>query len=65
MKTFVRFVVGLLAPFALIFGGAALLGFGVEHEYEVLAWSGGIATLCGLLWGCWLLLLDGSSVWWD
>lgn len=60
-----RFVVGLLAPFILIFGGGGLIGIGVEYEFEILAWVGAVSTVCGLLWGGWLLLLDGSSTWGD
>ena len=65
MKEIVRFILGLLAPFILIFGGGGLLGFGIEHDYDVLAWAGAIATLSGLLWGGWLLFLDGATTWWS
>lgn len=65
MKRFIRFVLGLLAPFILVFGGAGLVGLGLEHDLRFLVWAGAIATACGLLWGCWLLLLDGESLWGD
>lgn len=61
MKSLVRFLVGLLAPFILIFGGAALVGIGVEYDVNVLAWIGGIAVVCGLLWGLWIFFLDESA----
>ena len=54
---FIRFVVGLLAPFVLIFGGAGLIGIGFEYDYNVLVWAGGIVAICGLLWG----LLDSFA----
>ncbi len=65
MKQIIRFVVGLLAPFILILGGGGLIGIGVEYEFEILAWVGAVSVVCGLLWGGWLLLLDGSSIWGD
>ena len=65
MKVLFRFILGLLAPFILVFGGGALVGLGVEYDSTTLVWMGGIAVVCGLLWGCWLLFLDESTSWWD
>lgn len=65
MKQLLRFIVGLLAPFILIFGGGGLIGVGIEYEFEIVAWAGLAASVCGLLWGCWLLFMDGAGAWWD
>ena len=65
MKDIVRFLVLLAAPFILIFGGGGLVGLGLEHEIEFLAWVGAIAVVCGLLWGCWMFFVSSSSLWWD
>lgn len=65
MKEIIRFLVGLAAPFILIFGGAGLVGIGVEYDIDILGYAGAIITVCGLLWGCWLWLLGSSMSWWD
>ena len=62
---FVRFLVGLLAPFVFVFGGAGLVGIGLEYDINILVWAGGIATICGLLCGCWMFFLDGAASCWD
>lgn len=65
VKQLVRFVLGLLAPFILIFGGGGLVGIGIEYELPIIGWIGAVSGACGLLWGAWLLLLDGASIWGD
>lgn len=65
MKKIIRFIVGLAAPFILVFSGAGLIGYGIENEYETLAWIGLVVTVCGLIWGFWLYFLADSAIWWD
>ncbi len=60
MRDIVRFLVGIAAPFLLIFTGSGLIGLGMEYKIEFLLWAGGVTAACGLLWGCWLWLLTGD-----
>ncbi len=62
LKDLLRSLVGIAAPFILIFGGAGIAGLGLEYKIEFLLWTGGISVVSGLIWGCWLLLLNGG---WD
>lgn len=50
MKTLVRFLVGLAMPFVLVFGGAGLIGLGLDGQVDFLVWAGLIVFAVGLLW---------------
>ncbi len=62
MRGLVRFLVTLATPFILIFGGAGLFGLGVEHEINVLIWTGGLAFVAGVLWVLWVAFINGDSL---
>ncbi|MEE4300079.1 MAG: hypothetical protein V2J24_11620 [Pseudomonadales bacterium] len=61
MKELARFLVVLLAPFVLIFGGAGVIALGVEREIEFLIWTGLIVLGSGLLWCLFLYLWADSG----
>lgn len=65
MKTLARFLVALLAPFVLIFGGAGLVGLGLDREVPFLIWTGLVVLGAGLLWCLflWFWAESGSSFW--
>lgn len=58
-RSFVQFLVGLLAPFVLVFGGAGLTVWGWKADWSWLLWTGAITVGAGLLWGAVLLLFHG------
>lgn len=66
MKALARFLVALLGPFVLVFGGAGLIGLGLDHEVPALTWTGLVVFGGGLLW-CLFLWLWADSGWsfWD
>ena len=63
MRDLLRFIVGLLAPFILIFGGAGLVALGFEYQKTFLLWTGGVVALAGVLWGAFLLLFAHEGDW--
>ena len=56
----IAFLVYLFAPFALIFGGAGLTSLGISYEWEIVAWTGAIITLAGLVWGIFLFMVHSE-----
>jgi hypothetical protein len=58
-KGFVAFLVALLMPFILIFGGGGLVTWGVTMGSLPVIIFGAVIVLAGLVWGAFLLLLDG------
>lgn len=65
MKDLIRFLVGLFAPFALIFGGAAIVGAGTHFSIPFLIWTGAVVVLAGIVWGAFLMFVNSSFSWFD
>lgn len=63
LKSLLRIIVFILAPFALIFGGAAMAGFGADQEWGWLTWTGLILVAAGLIWAFVLFLMSGPFGW--
>jgi hypothetical protein len=57
-RSFVRFVVALLAPFVLIFAGAGVAALGFKLGWMVLIAAGLIVAGIGLLWGLVMLFIS-------
>ena len=64
-RSFLRFVVGVLAPIFLIVVGAAIAAGGLSQGWSFLIWSVVIVAGVGLLCGIVLLLLHGPLDWFD
>lgn len=62
MKDILRFLLGLLAPFLLIGGGALLMGAGAEYEWNILIYAGGALILAGIVWGIFLWMHSTSGI---
>ena len=64
MAWFLKFIISLLAPVALVAGGGAIAGWGLTNEYEWAMWIGGALFAAGVIWGLFLLLVasDGPSL---
>lgn len=63
MHGFIRFLVVLLTPFILIVGGGALMGYGIENEHDVLAWTGIAMVGAGVIWGLVVWLFVSMNSW--
>ena len=60
IKGFLKSLMGILAPFILVFGGAGLVGLGIEWKFNFLVWTGGITILIGLILGFFMYFSDGD-----
>ena len=60
IKEIVAMLMGVFAPFILVFGGAGLVGAGVEWKINFLVWAGGIVILIGLVLGLFMYFSDGD-----
>ncbi|HEY9129498.1 MAG TPA: hypothetical protein VIN02_06670 [Sulfurovum sp.] len=60
IKGFLKSLMGILAPFILVFGGAGLVGLGIEWKINFLVWTGGITILIGLILGFFIYFSDGD-----
>ena len=60
IKGFLKSLMGILAPFILVFGGAGLVGLGIEWKINFLVWTGGISILIGLILGFFMYFSDGD-----
>jgi hypothetical protein len=60
IKGFLKSLMGILAPFILVFGGAGLVGLGIEWKINFLVWTGGITILIGLILGFFMYFSDGD-----
>lgn len=58
MKALLRVLLAIAAPFLFVFGGAGLIGFGIDHDVRFLVWTGGVLVLSGLVWGLFMWLFD-------
>jgi hypothetical protein len=58
-RSFVRFLVYVFAPIALILAGAGLAALGITMGWTILLWAGLIVAAAGLIWGAFLLLFHG------
>ena len=61
LSGFFRFVVSLLMPVVLIFGGGGLAVFGIEQDWSWLVWLGLIVVGAGILWGVIIFLWADSG----
>lgn len=64
-KEFTRFLVSVLAPFALIAIGAGMVGLGFTQEWNALIVPGLVVAGAGVVWGLILLLLNGPLDWFN
>ncbi|MEE4298264.1 MAG: hypothetical protein V2J24_02380 [Pseudomonadales bacterium] len=56
----------LLAPFVMLFGGAGLIGLGLDRDVSFLVWTGLVVFAGGVLWCLFLYLWADSGVsFWD
>ena len=60
IKNLFKSLMGILAPFILVFGGAGLVGLGIEWKINFLVWTGGITILIGLILGFFMYFSDGD-----
>ena len=58
-KGFWAFLVALMMPFILIFAGGGIVTLGVTMGSLPVIIFGAVIVLAGLVWGAFLLLLDG------
>lgn len=64
-RSFVRFLVTLIAPFVLIVVGAAMVGLGFSQGWSGLTVPGLVIAGAGVLWGGLVLLFNGPLDWLD
>lgn len=65
LNSFIRFLVVLLMPIALIAAGAGLLGLGANNDIQALMWIGAGLFLAGVIWGGILILFNSSGSFFD
>lgn len=58
-RSFVRFLIYVFAPIALILVGAGTAALGITMGWTILIWAGLIVAAVGLLWGAFLMLFHG------
>jgi len=57
------FLISVLVPVILIFGGAGIVGLGFNMGNLPVMIVGGVLVLAGVLWGGFLLLWHGPLDW--
>ena len=59
LKAAIQGIFSIMLPIALVIGGAALFGFGLDNDWRILAWIGGGLLVAGLVWGALLYMMHG------
>ncbi|WP_342070826.1 hypothetical protein [Yoonia algicola] len=63
MKSAIRFIIGLLMPIILIGSGGAMFGWGLENDWDYIAWAGIGLIGAGIIWGLVVWLLVDLRTW--
>lgn len=50
----------LLVPVAMVIGGGALIGFGIDNDWSIVVYIGGALLIAGLVWGALLFMYHSS-----
>ena len=51
VKQVIRFIIGLLMPIILIASGGVTTGWGIENDWDYVAWAGVAFVVAGIIWG--------------
>lgn len=63
MKQVIRSVIGLVMPIILIASGGAMAGWGIENDWNYVAWAGIGLAVAGIIWGLVVWLLVDLKTW--
>lgn len=60
-KSLLGGIMVVLIPIGMVVGGGALVGLGLDNEWNTVAWIGGAIFVAGLIWGALLFLFHSGS----
>lgn len=63
MNKVIRSVIGLIMPIILIASGGSLFGWGLDNEWNYVAWAGVGLVVAGIIWGLVVWLLVDLNTW--
>lgn len=63
IKNLLRFLVTLFSPLILIVLGGLLIGWSIENEYTILAWTGLVMVGAGIIWGLVFFIYHSGYDW--
>ncbi|QEE35529.1 hypothetical protein FTO60_07305 [Octadecabacter sp. SW4] len=63
MNKVIRSLIGLLMPIILIASGGAMFGWGLDNDWDYVAWAGVGLVVAGIIWGLVVWLLIDLNTW--
>ncbi len=63
MKKVIRFMIGLFMPIILVASGGAMFGWGLDNDWDYVAWAGVGMVAAGIIWGLVAWLWVDMNTW--